>query len=42
MGKPGMLQFVGLQGVGHDLEAEQQQCHAKEHGLYEIGKRNSH
>ena len=34
---------MGLQGVGHDLETEQQkQCHAKEHELYEIGKMNGH
>ena len=26
-GKPGMLQFMGLQKVGHDLGTEQQQLH---------------
>ena len=27
IGKPGMLQFMGLQKVGHDLGTEQQQLH---------------
>ena len=26
-GKPGMLQFMGLQKVGHDLGTEQKQLH---------------